>query len=178
MGLPAAEVSGVAREINITAIRATYSRHTGRKALLAAVLLGLTGATALVATAVGAAGISVADVWRVVLAHLGIKTAPASDLARTVVWEIRLPRIVLATITGVSLAGAGAVMQGVLRNPLVSPYTMGLSSGAAFGAALAIVLGTGLVGGNYLEVSRWLIVTNAFIFGGVDHTPGFLPGAV
>lgn len=173
MGLPAAEVSGVAREVNITAIRATYSRHTGRKALLAAVLLGLTGATALVATAVGAAGISVADVWRVVLAHLGIKTAPASDLARTVVWEIRLPRIVLATITGVSLAGAGAVMQGVLRNPLVSPYTMGLSSGAAFGAALAIVLGTGLVGGNYLEVSRWLIVTNAFIFGGLTTLLAF-----
>ncbi|ACA59728.1 transport system permease protein [Candidatus Desulforudis audaxviator MP104C] len=157
----------MAQEVNVATIRATYSRHTGRKALLVAVLLGLTGATALVATAVGAAGISVADVWRVVLAHLGIKVTPASDLAQTVVWEIRLPRILLAVIAGMALGGAGAVMQGVLRNPLVSPYTMGLSSGAAFGAALAIVLGTGLVGGNYLDVSRWLIVTNAFIFGGL-----------
>lgn len=173
MGLPAAEVRGMAREVDVTAIRATYSRHTGRKALLTAILLGLTGVTALVATAVGAAGISVADVWRVVLSHLGIKTAPVSDLARTVVWEIRLPRIALATITGMSLAGAGAVMQGVLRNPLVSPYTMGLSSGAAFGAALAIVLGTGLVGGNYLDVSRWLIVTNAFFFGGLTTLLAF-----
>lgn len=167
MGVPAAEVSGMAQEVNVAAIRATYSRHTGRKALLVAVLLGLTGATALVATAVGAAEIGVADVWRVILTHLGIKTAPVSDLAQTVVWEIRLPRILLAAVAGISLGGAGAVMQGVLRNPLVSPYTMGLSSGAAFGAALAIVLGTGLVGGSYLDVSRWLIVTNAFIFGGL-----------
>lgn len=173
MGLPAAEVGGRIQEVNVAAIKATYARHTGRKALLVVVLLGLTGATALVATAVGAAGISVADVWRVVLMNLGLKTAPASDLAQTVVWEIRLPRILLAAITGMSLAGAGAVMQGVLRNPLVSPYTMGLSSGAAFGAALAIVLGTGLVGGSYLDVSRWLIVTNAFIFGGLTTLLAF-----
>ncbi|MGQ5711438.1 FecCD family ABC transporter permease [Desulforudis sp. DRI-14] len=173
MGVPAAEVGSTGPEMSLAAVRATYSRHTGRKALLVAALLGLTGATALVATAVGAAGISVADVWRVILAHLGIKTAPVNDLAQTVVWEIRLPRILLATVTGMSLAGAGAVMQGVLRNPLVSPYTMGLSSGAAFGAALAIVLGTGLVGGNYLDVSRWLIVTNAFIFGGLTTLLAF-----
>jgi len=171
MGLPAAVARGPAAEFD--AVRSAYARHTGRKLLLAALLLGLTVLIALVSTAVGAAGVSVGDVWRVILGHLGVKTAPVSDLARTVVWEIRLPRILLATVTGMSLAGAGAVMQGVLRNPLVSPYTMGLSSGAAFGAALAIVLGTGLVGGNYLDVSRWLIVTNAFFFGGLTTLLAF-----
>ncbi|WP_027719220.1 iron chelate uptake ABC transporter family permease subunit [Desulfovirgula thermocuniculi] len=173
MGLPTAEVNSMAWEDHVAAIKATYSRHIGRKVFGVAVLFGLVTATALMATSVGAAGISVPDVWRVILAHLGIKAAPVSDLAETVVWEIRLPRILLATITGMSLAGAGAVMQGVLRNPLVSPYTMGLSSGAAFGAALAIVLGTGLVGGSYLEVSRWLIVTNAFVFGGLTTLLAF-----
>ncbi|SHF26791.1 iron complex transport system permease protein [Desulfofundulus australicus DSM 11792] len=172
MGLPV-EVGGPGPGADISAIKTAYSRHIGRKILLVGVLLGLTGATALVATAVGAAGISVADVWRVILSHLGVPVILENDLAETVVWEIRLPRILLATITGMSLAGAGAVMQGVLRNPLVSPYTMGLSSGAAFGAALAIVLGTGLVGGNYLDVSRWLIVTNAFIFGGLTTLLAF-----
>ncbi|MGQ9512908.1 FecCD family ABC transporter permease [Thermodesulfitimonas sp.] len=171
MGLPAEVARGLAVEFD--AVKSTYARHTGRKLLFTVLLLGLTVLIALVSTAAGAAGISVADAWRVILSHFGIKTAPVSDLARTVVWEIRLPRIVLATITGMSLAGAGAVAQGVLRNPLVSPYTMGLSSGAAFGAALAIVLGTGLVGGNYLDVSRWLIVTNAFIFGGLTTLLAF-----
>ena len=171
MGLPAE----VARELaaDFAAVKNTYARHTGRKLLFAVALLGLTLLITLVSTAVGAAGVNVEDVWRVVLGRLGVETAPVDDLARTVVWEIRLPRILLATVTGMSLAGAGAVTQGVLRNPLVSPYTMGLSSGAAFGAALAIVLGTGLVGGNYLDVSRWLIVTNAFIFGGLTTLLAF-----
>jgi iron complex transport system permease protein len=56
----------------------------------------------------------------------------ASTLAETVVLQLRLPRILLALITGISLAGAGAVMQGILRNSLVSPYTLGMSGGASF----------------------------------------------
>ncbi len=65
----------------------------------------------------------------------------------------------MAIITGVSLGVAGAVMQGVLRNPLVSPYTLGLSSGAACGAAIAIVLGVGIFGSG-----RYIIIINAFFF--------------
>jgi iron complex transport system permease protein len=56
------------------------------------------------------------------------------------------------------LAIAGAVMQGILKNPLASPFTLGISSAASFGAALAIVLGAGFVGGE------WLIIGNAFVF--------------
>jgi iron complex transport system permease protein len=75
-----------------------------------------------------------------------------------VVWGLRLPRIFLGIIAGIGLGLAGAVMQAILRNPLASPYTLGISSGAGFGASLAILAGAGLVGGKYL------IVGNAFVF--------------
>ena len=75
-----------------------------------------------------------------------------------VVWQLRLPRIFLGIIAGIGLGLAGAVMQAILRNPLASPYTLGISSGAGFGASLAILAGAGLIGGKYL------IVGNAFVF--------------
>lgn len=58
-----------------------------------------------------------------------------------VVWEIRLPRILAAGAVGMALAVAGCTLQGIFRNPLVEPYVLGVSSGAAFGAALSIVVG-------------------------------------
>lgn len=161
-------------ENNLSAVKAAYSRHTGRKVLFLIVLLGVLLLGILYSTAVGAAGISGKDVIGAILARWGLKVFPASELAQTVVWQLRLPRVFLAVLTGMSLAGAGAVMQGVLRNPLVSPYTLGLSSGAAFGAAMAIVLGTGLLGGSYLALSKWLIVTNAFIFGALTMVLAYL----
>jgi len=67
-------------------------------------------------------------------------------------------RILLSIVAGMGLAIAGAVMQGILKNPLASPFTLGISSAASFGAALAIVLGAGFVGGD------WMIIGNAFVF--------------
>ena len=58
------------------------------------------------------------------------------------IFQVRLPRIILAVLVGMSLSIAGASFQGVFRNPLVSPQILGVASGAAFGAALAILLGT------------------------------------
>jgi iron complex transport system permease protein len=66
------------------------------------------------------------------------------DLAARVVWSLRLPRVVVASLLGMSLSGAGIVLQTVFRNPLVEPGFLGVSQGAAFGAALAILgLGAG-----------------------------------
>jgi len=79
-------------------------------------------------------------------------------LADVCVWNLRLPRIFLGIVAGFGLGIAGCVMQAILRNPLASPYTLGISSGAGFGASLAILAGAGLVGGKYL------IIGNAFIF--------------
>ena len=79
-------------------------------------------------------------------------------LADVCVWTLRLPRIVLGIIAGFGLGSAGCVMQAILRNPLASPYTLGISSGAGFGASLAILTGAGIVCGEYA------IIGNAFIF--------------
>jgi iron complex transport system permease protein len=89
---------------------------------------------------------------------LGIDSG--SKLTQTIIFEIRLPRVVLAVIAGAGLAASGVAMQGVLKNPLVSPYILGISSAAGFGAALAIALGIGVV----TQYSGYIVVANAFVF--------------
>ncbi len=78
-----------------------------------------------------------------------------------VIWQQRLPPIVMGVIAGISLGIAGAEMQGILRNPLASPYTLGISSAAVFGAALAIIINLSIV---RAADERFLIVVNAFFF--------------
>lgn len=75
------------------------------------------------------------ELWEI-LTNLG----ETQNLTSKIILEIRLPRVLLAFITGGVLSVSGAAMQAVFRNPMVDPYIMGISSGAAFGAALAIVL--------------------------------------
>ena len=91
--------------------------------------------------------------------------APDNPQAELIVVGFRLPRIFLAILTGISLAIAGTVMQGLLRNPLVSPFTLGLSSAASFGAAIAIVIGPGIVAGLILINYDIFIILLAFLFG-------------
>ncbi len=70
------------------------------------------------------------------------RTKCLSDpLAQTIVVKIRLSRLALATVVGVSLATSGVVFQGLLRNPLADPFTLGVSTGAAFGATVAMIFG-------------------------------------
>ena len=78
-----------------------------------------------------------------------IVDSPEKAYHSTIVIKSRGPRILLAVITGISLAMSGVVMQGLLRNPLVSPFTLGVSSAASFGAALSLVLGASLFGAAY-----------------------------
>ncbi|MGM3162854.1 FecCD family ABC transporter permease [Dickeya undicola] len=89
-------------------------------------------------------------------------TDPASADAgsRVIVWDIRLPYALMAVVVGLALGLAGAEMQTILNNPLASPFTLGVSSAAAFGAALAIVLGIGIPG----IPAQWFISANAFLF--------------
>lgn len=63
-----------------------------------------------------------------------------------VVWEVRLPRIITSMIVGAGLALAGVVFQGILLNPLADPFTLGVSSGAAFGASVSFILGLEFLG--------------------------------
>lgn len=73
---------------------------------------------------------------------------------KAIVLNIRLPRILMAATVGASLAGSGTVLQGLLRNPLVDPYILGISAGAAFGCAITV---------GFLP--SWSIQTMAFLFG-------------
>lgn len=82
------------------------------------------------------------------------------DPEQVIVWELRLPQALMAVLVGAALGLAGAEMQTVLDNPLASPFTLGLSEAAAFGAALAIVTGIGVPG----VPQEVLVTVNAFAF--------------
>ncbi|MEJ5105973.1 MULTISPECIES: FecCD family ABC transporter permease [Chryseobacterium] len=77
--------------------------------------------------------------------HITLELGMSKDEAalqgslHTILWQVRLPRIVLTFLVGASLASAGGVLQAVFRNPIVDPFTLGISSGSAFGAALAML---------------------------------------
>lgn len=86
--------------------------------------------------------------------------ARVSADTQVIVRELRLPFALMAVLVGVALSLAGAEMQTILNNPLASPFTLGVSSAASLGAALAIVLDLGVPG----VPSSWLITANAFVF--------------
>jgi len=90
-------------------------------------------------------------------------TEPVDITKYHIAVEVRFPRILTAILAGVGLAIAGTTMQGMLKNPLADPYTMGISSGAGFGAALAIILGFEIIAGGG-------IVANAFVFAIIPAT--------
>ena len=116
--------------------------HTVRRAPvrpLIAALGALTLASIVISVAFGAEDIPLADVWRAVLGRFTGATADAGY--SVIVWELRLPRSVLAAIVGAGLALAGALMQALVRNPLAEPYLLGVSAGAAVGATAVMTLG-------------------------------------
>lgn len=78
------------------------------------------------------------ELFSVIGHHMRGTVYPESTLD-TIVWKIRLPRVITAAMVGIALSVSGAVFQGIFRNPLVEPYVLGVSSGSAFGAAVCIV---------------------------------------
>ncbi|MBK5936013.1 MAG: iron ABC transporter permease [Halorhodospira halophila] len=133
-----------------------YTRAIRAKTL---VLLGL--AAALVATAgfglaLGPMGIPLSEVVQALVARpLGASWVSAQT--ENVVWNIRLPRLATAMVAGMGLALGGVILQSLLRNPMASPFTLGIASGASLGAALAIIFGFSAFG-------VYGIVGNAFLF--------------
>ena len=73
-----------------------------------------------------------------------IETSIHTDPQHIILWQVRVPRVLLAFFVGGSLAAVGATLQALLRNPLADPYVIGISSGAALGAAIAILFGVGV----------------------------------
>lgn len=99
--------------------------------------------SAAVAITIGPAALSVGDVYRIVGDRLGAGPSGVTRLQESIVWQLRLPRVVLAAICGAGLALCGAILQSLLRNPLADPFVLGVSSGASTGAVLVAVLGVG-----------------------------------
>lgn len=115
----------------------------------------------IIATGMGYIPAPASDVIRVVAARLGVgQTADIDRILATVIIDVRLPRIFAAVLVGGVLAVSGTVFQAILLNPLADPYTLGISSGAAFGASLSLVLSlTGLgLGSHFLTVPLFAFI--------------------
>lgn len=134
-----------------TLTRLSFLRSLRHRALWpqVAALTALLLATMAAAAGMGYIEIGYTGVIRILLSAITGSEALASEIdtaAQAVVLEVRLPRIFTAVAVGGSLAVAGAVFQGILLNPLADPYTLGVSSGAAFGACAALLLNITMLG--------------------------------
>lgn len=110
-----------------------------------------------IACAAGAYAVPPREVVATVARHLGVASGRSADpVADSVLWEIRFPRVVLGVVVGASLAAAGAAMQGMVRNPLAEPGIVGVSAGAALGAATQIVVGVAWLGGLTLPLAAFV----------------------
>jgi iron complex transport system permease protein len=115
---------------------------TGKLSTLWCILLWiLPAAVGLLALGMGRVSIPAADV---LAAFTGI--GGVSQLTRMTLWNLRLPRILLAALAGAGLSTAGCAFQSLFANPLATPDTLGVASGASFGAALGLLLGMPLLG--------------------------------
>lgn len=132
-----------------------YERLLRRRIVILAALVVLVVAALVADLVTGPSALGVGDALR------GLFLPGDLDRpARVIIWSVRLPQALLAVAVGAALSLAGAEMQTILDNPLASPFTLGVSSAASFGAALAIVLGVGAAGID----GDWLISANAFVF--------------
>jgi iron complex transport system permease protein len=96
----------------------------------------------LVSASLGSAKIDLITSAKIILNHIfGLFSESWSDTDALIVLSIRIPRILLALLVGGALSCAGAVFQALLKNPLADPYVLGVSSGSAVGACIAIILG-------------------------------------
>lgn len=120
----------------------------------AAWLVGLTlglVATVIAGVGLGASSLPLGTVAQILASHLGIDVGEAtwSAPADAIVWQVRLPRVLLGVLVGAGLAVCGVALQAMVRNVLADPYLLGVNSGASSGAAAAILFGFGAGFGEY-----------------------------
>ncbi|WP_114011564.1 FecCD family ABC transporter permease [Cohaesibacter intestini] len=141
-------------------IRRAYARRTIRASLICLSGVLLLALLSVFAVSLGANDISLLQAIQILLGPVlpANLFAEVSVLQEKVVMQLRLPRITMALVGGAGLSIAGVMMQGITRNPLVSPFTVGLSPAAAFGAALAILLGAL----QMPELGTYMMVGGAF----------------
>lgn len=112
-------------------------------------LMILTLVSAIITLCMGAVRIPVQDTLSVLLQHLfwADTGTPVSIAFEQIVWQIRMPRIILGFLAGSGLALCGCVMQAVVQNPMADPYILGVSAGATLGATGSLFLGLGVISG-------------------------------
>ena len=132
---------------------AGYRRRTRAQLVILCLLAAATLGAFLLDIVTGPSSLSAGDAIRGILAPGGL-----SRSATVIIWDVRLPQALMAVLVGIALSLAGAEMQTILNNSLASPFTLGLSSAATFGAALAIILGIGIPG----VPQTWIVSANAF----------------
>jgi iron complex transport system permease protein len=144
-------------------INVAYARYIGRKTAYVFLGMLILSLMILYSISTGAARIPIADVVRA-LTGMG-----ESKRFHMIVWQIRLPQVLTAIVAGAGLSVAGAVMQSILRNPLGSPFTLGISHAAAFGAAFSVmILGSGTMTstqvGAVVVSNPYITTATAFLF--------------
>jgi len=140
-----------------------YTRYVGRKILFIAGAGLVLSVIAIFSISLGAANLSVPEVFR------ALTKTGAQPQHNLIVWNIRLPQVLAAIVAGAGLAVSGGVMQSVLRNPLGSPFTLGISHAAAFGAAFSVmILDSGVMTSTQVGAvtlsSPGLTTLSAFVF--------------
>ncbi|MCW4022769.1 MAG: FecCD family ABC transporter permease [archaeon] len=143
-------------------LESLYSQGKSRKVLAILSILVTLVVVSVIAVSLGAGSPGFNEAFNVIMYKIfpSFDFDPCTTITQIIIMDLRLPRIALAIIAGAGLSASGAVMQGVLRNPLVSSYILGISSAAGFGAALSIVFGVGILA----QYANYVTVINAFIF--------------
>ncbi|MDB5474083.1 MAG: iron chelate uptake transporter family permease subunit [Devosia sp.] len=138
-------------------------------------------ASAVLAVVFGPANIAPFEVWQTIAHHLGFAAGdPVSRLRDAIIWDLRVPRVLVAAGIGAGLALCGAVMQALTRNPLADPYLLGLSAGASLGAVVFLLAGAtflmplGAFMGSGAAMALTLLVTQAL--GGASPARAVLAG--
>src|SRR5690554_732560 len=138
-------------------------------------------ASVVMAVTFGPADIAPTEVWQTIAHHLRLPfETPVTRLRDAIIWELRLPRVLVAAGIGAGLALCGAIMQALTRNPLADPYLLGLSSGASFGAVAFLLAGAALlmpIGaffGAGVAMALTLLVTR--LLGGATPSRAILAG--
>lgn len=129
-----------------------YIHKRGRYRRNYLALLVLLAIVILVSCSIGAADLTIGDAFKIIIQRLpllgsSIIKEPLTGSQVSIIWKIRMPRVLLAGIVGAALAFSGAIYQGLFKNPMAESFVLGVSSGAALGGAIALILGiSGIVG--------------------------------
>lgn len=109
-----------------------YQKFINKKTLILLFLIIILTITVLISISIGSSGLTIGEILQVLIGK-------GNKQNNSIVWNVRMPRILTGVVVGIALSISGCIMQNVLRNPLASSSTLGVTQGASFGAAFAIV---------------------------------------